>query len=102
VRVLTDQPATAEIGITLAQTSQGKGVATEALMALVTELFERHGMHRVFAEADDRNVAVGSLLERLGFRCEARLIDADWSKGEWSTLRVYAMLNREWRERRKD
>ncbi|HEY6606453.1 MAG TPA: GNAT family N-acetyltransferase, partial [Gaiellaceae bacterium] len=55
VRLATDQPATAEIGITLAPTSQGKGVATEALTALVTELFERHGMHRVFAEADDRN-----------------------------------------------
>jgi len=30
VRVLTDQPATAEIGVTLAPTSQGKGIATEA------------------------------------------------------------------------
>jgi RimJ/RimL family protein N-acetyltransferase len=99
VRLVTDQPATAEIGITLAPTSQGKGVATEALTALVTELFERHGMHRVFAEADDRNLAVGRLLERLGFRSEARLIEADWFKGEWSTLRVYALLNREWRER---
>src|SRR4051812_38889922 len=29
VRVVKDQPATAEIGITLAQTSQGNGVATE-------------------------------------------------------------------------
>ena len=99
VRLATDQPATAEIGITLAPTSQGKGVATEALTALVTELFERHGMHRVFAEADDRNLAVGRLLDRLGFWSEARLIEADWFKGEWSTLRVYALLNREWRER---
>jgi RimJ/RimL family protein N-acetyltransferase len=100
VRVATDQPATAEIGVTLAQASQGKGVAAEALSALVTELFERHGMHRVVAEADDRNVPVRRLLERLGFRCEARLVEAEWFKGEWSTLRLYAMLDREWRERR--
>ena len=70
--LLTDQPATAEIGVTLAQASQGKGLATEALTAVVTELFEQLGMHRVFAEADDRNVPVRRLLERLGFRCEAR------------------------------
>jgi hypothetical protein len=29
------------------------------------------------------------LLERLGFRCEARLVEADWFKGEWTTLRIY-------------
>jgi RimJ/RimL family protein N-acetyltransferase len=96
VRVATDQPATAEIGITLAQTSQSKGVATEALKGLLTELFEQRGMHRVFAQTDDRNLPVGRLLERLGFRCEARLIEADWFKGEWSTLRLYALLSREW------
>jgi RimJ/RimL family protein N-acetyltransferase len=98
VRVVTDQPATAEIGVTLAQANQGKGLATEALTALLTELFEQGGMHRVYAEADDRNVSVCRLLERVGFRSEARLVEADWFKGEWSTLRIYAMLDREWRE----
>jgi aminoglycoside 6'-N-acetyltransferase len=100
VRVAIDQRATAEIGITLAQSSQGKGLATEALNAVVTELFEQRAMHRVVAEADDRNVSVQRLLERLGFRCEARFVEADWFKGEWSTLRLYAMLDREWRGRR--
>ena len=56
-------------------------------------------MHRVLAEADDRNFPVRRLLERLGFRCEARLVEADWFKGEWSTLLLYAMLDREWCER---
>jgi RimJ/RimL family protein N-acetyltransferase len=96
VHVVTDQPATAEVGVTLAPAHQGSGLATEALAAVITELFEEHRLHRVFAEADDRNVAVHRLLERLGFRREARLVDADWFKGEWSTLRVYAVLRREW------
>jgi RimJ/RimL family protein N-acetyltransferase len=99
VRVATDQPATAEVGVTLAPANQGKGLATEALTAVLAELFEERGIHRVFAEADDRNVSVHRLLERLGFRCEARLVEADWFKGEWSTLRLYAMLDREWRAR---
>jgi RimJ/RimL family protein N-acetyltransferase len=96
VRLATDQPETAELGVTMAQAHQGKGLAAEALMALLTELFKHRGMHRVFAEADDRNVPARRLLERLGFRCEARLVEADWFKGEWSTLRIYAMLAREW------
>jgi RimJ/RimL family protein N-acetyltransferase len=59
-------------------------------------------MHRIYAETDDRNVAVHRLFERLGFRCEARLIDADWFKNEWTTLRTYAILRREWDARRPD
>ena len=99
-RVEIDPPVTAEVGVTLAPSRQSKGLATEALAAVVTALFEQHGIHRVFAEADDRNAPVKRLLERLGFRCEARLIDADWFKGEWSTLCVYAILDREWQGRR--
>jgi RimJ/RimL family protein N-acetyltransferase len=97
VRVLTDQPATAEVGVTFAPATQGRGHATEALGAVVTRLFEEHRMHRVFAQADDRNAAVHRLLERLGFRREARLVEADWFKGEWTTLRIYACLRHEWR-----
>jgi RimJ/RimL family protein N-acetyltransferase len=99
VRVEIDPPATAEVGVTLAPSMQRKGLATEALGAVVSALFERHGMHRVYAEADDRNAAVKRLLERLGFRREARLVEADWFKGEWSTLCVYAILDREWQGR---
>ena len=93
--VRVDEPRTAEIGVTFAPASQGTGLATEALRAVVTRLFEL-GIHRVYAETDDRNVAVHRLLERLGFRCEARLVEADWFNGEWTTLRTYAVLRREW------
>lgn len=96
VHVRSDQPATAEIGVTLAPGHQGRGLAREALAAVIATLFEDHGIHRVVAETDDRNTAVHRLLERLGFRCEARLVDADWFKGEWTTLRIYAMLDREY------
>ena len=97
VRVATDQPRTAEVGVTFAPARQGGGLATEALGAVISQLFEQHDIHRVYAQADDRNVAVHRLLERLGLRCEARLVEADRFKGEWATLRTYAILRREWR-----
>ena len=96
VRFMTDQPATAEIGITVAGAWQRHGVAGEALAALVGALFGEYEVHRVFASADDRNSALHRLLERLGFRCEARLVEADWFKGAWTTLRIYAVLQSEW------
>jgi RimJ/RimL family protein N-acetyltransferase len=97
VRVADDQPRTAEVGVTFAPANRGAGLATEALGAVVTRLFDQHDIHRIHAQADDRNIPVHRLLERLGFRCEARLVEADWFKGEWTTLRVYAILRREWR-----
>jgi len=95
-RVLANQRATAEVGVTFATASQGLGLATEALTALVDTLFAEHRMHRVIAETDDRNPRVHRLLERLGFRCEGRLVEADWCTGEWVTLRLFAVLAREW------
>jgi RimJ/RimL family protein N-acetyltransferase len=99
VHVETEQPQTAEVGVTFAPATQGSGLATEALGAVVTRLFEEHGLHRVYARADDRNVPVQRLLERLGFRCEARLVEADFFKGDWCTMRTYAVLRREWTRR---
>lgn len=96
VRVVAAQPATAELGVTMAPAHQGRGLATEALAGVIARLFDEHGMHRIYAETDDRNLGVHRLFERLGFRCEARLVEADWFKGEWTTLRVYAILRREW------
>jgi RimJ/RimL family protein N-acetyltransferase len=99
VKVLYDQPQTAEVGVTLAPDRQGHGLAAEALGAVVRHLFESLDLHRIYAETDDRNSAAHRVLERLGFRCEARLVEADWFKGEWVTLRIYAILRREWESR---
>lgn len=95
VRVAAEQPRTAEVGVTLAPQHQNRGIASEALRATLDWLFGEQDMHRVYAQADDRNEAVHRLLEKLGFRLEARLIDADWFKGEWTTLRTYAMLKKD-------
>ena len=97
--VKVEPPGSAELGVTFAPASQGRGLAREALAAVVEVLFEQHGMHRLHAETDERNAAVHRVLERLGFRCEARLVEADWFKGEWCSLRLYALLRREWQGR---
>jgi RimJ/RimL family protein N-acetyltransferase len=95
IHVLDDQPNTFELGITLARSSQGRGVATRALAAVIAHLFEAHGAHRVFAECDARNDAVKRLLDRAGMRHEGTAVDADWFKGEWTSLETWAILRRE-------
>jgi RimJ/RimL family protein N-acetyltransferase len=95
VHSLADQPDTYELGVTLMPTSQGRGVATEALGVMVDMLFSEYGAHRLFAITDARNEPVARLFTRLGFRHEGRNVDADWFKGEWTTIDTWALLARE-------
>jgi RimJ/RimL family protein N-acetyltransferase len=90
VHTLPDQPRTYELGVTLG--IQGRGYATEGMSALIDHLFERHDAHRVVAESDARNDRVAALLARVGFRHEGRAVDADWFKGEWTTVDSWAIL----------
>lgn len=100
LHVLDTQPDTqadtVELGVTLDPAHQGKGLAAEALRAMISWLFAHHGTHRVLAQADARNAPVRRLLQRVGLRQEAELREADWFKDEWTTLCIYAALAREW------
>ncbi len=86
----------AELGFTLAPQWQGQGYATEAVRAVVRDLFERRGMHRVSAECDARNVNSVRLLERVGFLREGLRPQHTWIKGEWTDDLLYGLLVDMW------
>jgi RimJ/RimL family protein N-acetyltransferase len=90
---------TGEIGYVVSPDHQGSGFATEAAGALLDLAFAGLGLHRVIARIDERNVASAAVLRRLGMRQEARLVENEWFKGEWSTEVDFAMLDHEWRAR---
>ena len=54
-------------------------------------------MHRVIGRLEARNAASARVLERLGMRQEAHMIENEYVKGEWQSEVVYALLDREWR-----
>ncbi len=89
----------AEIGYTLLPDQRGLGYATEAAAAMVELAFTSLGAHRVSGHLDQRNRASAAVLERLGMRREAHLVENEWVKGEWTDEAVYAVLAREWRAR---
>lgn len=86
-----------EIGYIFDARFAGRGYATEAVGALLSMGFDGLGLHRIAARIDDRNAASIGVVERLGFRREARLVESEWFKGEWTTMLVYALLEDEWR-----
>lgn len=89
----------AELGYTSNPTYARKGYATEAAEAMITLGFEKFGFHRIFARLDAKNAGSVGVVERLGLRREALLIENDRFNGVWGDECVYAVLNREWAAR---
>ena len=93
---VSERDRTAEIGFTFDPRHQGKGLATEAGRALLDWAFTAAGLHRVIGRTEARNGASARVLEKLGMRREAHLVENEWVKGEWQSELVYAVLEREW------
>ena len=85
-----------EIGYVFDPRFAGRGYATEAARELLRLGFEDLGLHRIVARLDERNDASARVARRLGMRQEARLVDNEMFKGEWTSELDFAMLAAEW------
>ena len=88
-----------EIGFAVHPAHQGRGYATELSVPLLAFGFEVAGLHRIVGRLEARNTGSARVLEKLGMRREAHLIENEWVKREWQSEIVYAMLAAEWSER---
>ncbi len=85
-----------ELGFVVHPAHQGRGYATEAARPMLDFAFSTIGFHRVVGRTEARNIGSARVLEKLGMRREAHLIENEWVKGEWQSELVYAMLADEW------
>ncbi len=86
----------AEIGFTLRREHQVRGYALEAASAVVADLIERLGCHRITAQLSPENVRSARLLERLGMHRESFAPKSYWTRGAWDDNVVYALSDAEW------
>ena len=96
LRWVSSEHRQAEIGFILHPDHHGHGYATEAAAALLALAFDGLRVHRVIGRLEARNTASARVLERLGMRQEAHLVENEYVKGEWQSEVVYALLDREW------
>ncbi|KPF79021.1 GNAT family N-acetyltransferase [Novosphingobium sp. AAP93] len=81
-----------DIGYLLDPAFWGRGLATEALRAVISRAFEVHRLPRIQADVDPRNAASLRLLARLGFRETHRQARTWLVGGEWCDS-VYLALD---------
>jgi [ribosomal protein S5]-alanine N-acetyltransferase len=82
----------AEIGYWLGETHWGKGIATEAVKALVDYAFENTDLVRIYGIMFSPNKASAAVLENAGFRFEGTQQKAIYKNGEILDALVYAMV----------
>jgi ribosomal-protein-serine acetyltransferase len=84
------------IGYWLAEEAQGSGLMTAAVTTLIDLAFEGWGLHRIEIHAAPENHRSRAIPERLGFREEGLLRDAELVGGRWLDGVVYGLLEAEW------
>jgi len=97
---LDESGSIAEIGYNVASVHWGRGYATEAALAVIGRLFDRHpGLIRVQAQMDPDNLASGMVAERCGLIYEGQtrlsFLPEDPDE-EPSDNRIYGMLRADW------
>jgi RimJ/RimL family protein N-acetyltransferase len=81
-----------QLGISLAPEARGKGYGAEALRLCAQYLFEHTKTNRVEGSTDVENLAAQRALERAGFSFEGINRGAQWRRGAYHDLRLYAVL----------
>jgi ribosomal-protein-alanine N-acetyltransferase len=82
----------AEIGYWLAEPLWGRGITTEALVAVTRHAIETHGLTRVFAVPFAWNVPSCRVLEKAGYVLEARLRCSAIKDGRLTDQFQYAFI----------
>lgn len=85
------------IGYWLDAAYEGRGIMTRACRAMVTEGFRQHGLHRIEIRCATGNHKSAAVPLRLGFVEEGILRQAEWLCNRWVDLRVFGMLEQDWK-----
>ena len=91
------------VGINLCEDDHlNRGLGTEALTLWVDYLFQHSDIHRLALETWTFNPRMARVAEKVGFRSEGRLREAQKWQGEWLDKLQYGLLRQEWAQRKEE
>ncbi len=90
---------TAEVGYWIGAHFEGRGYVTRAVRALLGVAYGAAGLHRLVIRCADGNDRSRRVAERLGFRREGLLREAQWVGGRFLDQHLYALLHQEFQAR---
>lgn len=88
----------AEFAISVRKKVRGQNVAMEAMRLLLRRGFKEMGLHRIYMTVLADNMAAIKFYEKCGFTYEGELRDHIFTRGQYISWKIYAMLDSEYEE----
>lgn len=89
----------AEMGYCIGNDFWHQGYTSEALLCVMSYLFEKIGFNRIAALHDVRNPNSGGVMKKCGMKYEGTMRDVGLTKeGEFLTVSLYAILRSDWKK----
>lgn len=85
-----------EVGYWLGERFQRKGIMTEACRSMINHAFFELGLNRIEIRCGAENVRSCAIPERLGFKREGIIRQAEWLHDHYVDLVIYAILASDW------
>ena len=92
--------AAAEVGYSLGRDYWNRGLMTEALQAVIRFGFGQLNLNRIEAQHETTNPASGAVMQKCDMRHEGTLRQRLYNKGRYVDVELYAILRKDYRERR--
>ncbi|MEO6835277.1 MAG: GNAT family N-acetyltransferase [Candidatus Tumulicola sp.] len=96
LRISERTPTTAEIGYSIVRAHRGRGIATEAVAALVAEGFRRARLRRMRAFCVPGNVSSRAVLRRNGFEDEGIVPHGATVQGQPVDVIAHSLARERW------
>ena len=93
---INQQNKIGEIGYWLAGGMQGRGIVAKCCTALISYGFNELGLNRIEIKCATGNDKSRAIPEKLKFKREGILRQAEWLNGNFVDLYLYSMLKEEW------
>ncbi|MFJ5564650.1 GNAT family N-acetyltransferase [Lysinibacillus xylanilyticus] len=84
-----------EIGFELSKEQWGKGIAHEAVEAIISYGYEHMNFQRIEALIEPPNIPSQKLVEKLGFIREGLLRNYEFTRGKFDDLYMYSLLKQD-------
>ena len=97
LHVIDQRHRSSSIGYWLDEAWEGRGIMTRACRAIVTEGFQQYGLHRIEIRCATGNSRSSAIPRRLNFVEEGILRQAEWLYDHLVDLRVFSMLEQDWK-----
>lgn len=86
----------AEYAITIRSKMHNKGIGTQATRLLFEKAFGDYSLHKVYLEVLDSNPGAIHMYEKSGFQYTGEFREHLFLRGEYQTLKLYEILDRDY------